>query len=95
MNMNIDDKLDSLRQIKEVDAPPFLFTRISQRINNLGNAVAPVKWKWVFVLTSIVIVALNVSIYFKFSTATEKKTLGIENIISSMNLSTPTDLYNE
>jgi hypothetical protein len=95
MNMNIDDKLDSLRQIKEVDAPPFLFTRISQRINNLGNAVAPVKWKWAFALTSIVIVALNVSIYFKFSAVAEKRTSGIEHIVNSMNLSTTTDLYNE
>lgn len=95
MNMNIDDKLDALKRIREVDAPPFLFTRIRQRINNLDNIAAPVKWKWAFVLTSIAIIALNVSIYFKFSTATEKKTLGIENIVSSMNLSTPTDLYNE
>jgi hypothetical protein len=93
--MNVDTKLDLLKQIKKVDAPPFLLTRISQHIHNFNNTRVPLKWKWTFTLTSIVVIALNLSIYFKFSAATEKRTVGIESIVSSMSLSTPTDLYNE
>lgn len=92
--MNIDNKLDLLKKIKEVDAPPFLLTRIRQQIQNLGEVEAPVKWKWAFALTALVILALNVSVFFK-STGTETKKDGIENVISSMNLSTVNDLYHE
>jgi hypothetical protein len=95
MNMNIDNKLDLLKQIKEVDAPPFLLTRIRQRINNSGNAEAPVKWKWAFALTSIVIMMLNGTIFLKSTVTSEKKTTGVENVINGMNLSTKNDLYNE
>jgi hypothetical protein len=93
--MNIDNKLNLLKQIKQVDAPPFLLTRIRQQIDNLGNVEAPVKWKWAFALTSIVIMMLNISIYLKANVFAEKKTTGIENVINEMNLSTKNDLYNE
>jgi hypothetical protein len=93
--MNIDSKLDLLKQMKEVDAPPFLLTRIRQRIHNLQQAEAPVKWKWGFALTSVVILALNISILLASSASNAKKNNGIENIVSSMNLSTTNDLYNE
>lgn len=92
--MNIDNKLDLLKKIKVVDAPPFLLTRIRQQIQNLGEVEAPVKWKWAFALTALVILVLNVSVFFK-STQTETKKDGIENVISSMNLSTVNDLYHE
>jgi hypothetical protein len=93
--MNIDSKLDLLRQMKEVDAPHFLLTRIRQQINNLQYAEAPVKWKWGFAVTSVVILSLNISIFFASSSSATKKNNGIENIVSSMNLSTTNDLYNE
>ena len=93
--MNIDSKLDLLKQIKEVDTPPFLLTRIRQQIQNLQYTEAPVKWKWAFALTSVVILALNISILLASSASTTKKNNGIENIVNSMNLSNTNDLYNE
>ena len=95
--MNIDNKLDLLKQIKEVDAPPFLLTRIRQQIANLNNVEAPVKWKWAFAASAILILALNVSIFFKSdeTTASSGKNTGIENVVKSMNLTNSNNLYNE
>ena len=91
--MNIDNKLDALKKIKQVEAPPFLLTRIKQQIQNLGNAPAPVKWKWAFAATAFIILALNMSILFRTGSA-ENKT-GIEAVVKSMNISDSNDLYNE
>lgn len=95
--MNIDNKLDLLKQIKEVDAPPFLLTRIRQQIENLSNVEAPVKWKWAFAASAILILALNISVFFKSAdtTAAAGKNSGIENVVNSMNLTTTNDLYHE
>ncbi len=98
--MNIDNKLDALKQIKAVDAPPFLLTRIKQQIQNLGEIEAPIKWKWAFALTAVFILALNISIFFtstdnNIQTALDEKPSGIENIVSSLNLSTTNDFYHE
>jgi hypothetical protein len=93
--MNIDKKLDLLKRIKEVDAPPFLLTRIRQKIQNLADVEAPVKWKWAFALASVVMLVLNISVLVKSSAVSPVKKPGIENVINSMNLSSANDLYNE
>ncbi|MBL0024085.1 MAG: hypothetical protein WBP08_02795 [Saprospiraceae bacterium] len=95
MNINIDNQLDLLKQIKEVDAPPFLLTRIRQQIQNLDDVEAPVQWKWAFALTSIAILALNISIFFTSANTEIKNTTGIETVISSMHLATTNSIYNE
>lgn len=91
--MNIDNKLDALKRIKQVEAPPFLLTRIKQQIQNLGNVPAPVKWKWAFAGSAIIILVLNVSILIKEDSSQESS--GIETVASSMNLTNTNALYNE
>lgn len=95
--MNINTKLDLLKQIKQVDAPHFLLTRIRQQIENLSYVEAPVKWKWAFAASAILILALNVSIFFKSADTTTAagKNTGIENVVKSMNLTSTNNLYNE
>jgi hypothetical protein len=93
--MNIDNKLDLLKNIKKVDAPPFLLTRVKQQIQNLSNVEAPVKWKWAFAMTAVIIMMLNMTIFLNSSVTSEKETTGVENVINDMNLSTKNDLYNE
>ncbi|MBK8610978.1 MAG: hypothetical protein IPL84_13805 [Chitinophagaceae bacterium] len=97
---NIDNKLDALKLIEAVDAPPFLLTRIRQRIQNQELVKAPVKWKLAFAFTSVVLLALNIAILFKSAgnndekPATDGKT-SIETVVSSMNLSTSSNFYYE
>ncbi len=98
--MNMDNKLNLLKQIKAVDAPPFLLTRIRQQIQNQEVEEAPVKWKWAFALTSVLILVLNISILIRSTNNTSNTTkveqkAGIENVVNSMNLSTTNDVYHE
>jgi hypothetical protein len=93
--MNIDNKLDLLKNIKKVDAPPYLLTRVKQQIQNLDNVEAPIKWKWAFALTSVIVIMLNVTIFSKSNLTFEKKNTAVENVINGMNLSAKNDLYNE
>ena len=43
--MNIDNKLEKLKKISRVDVPPFLFTRIKQRIDSINDVPISLKWK--------------------------------------------------
>lgn len=92
--MDIDNKLNMLGQIKKVDAPPFLITRINEQINSNSKIIAPVKWNLVFAITTIFILTLNVSILFK-STTNEIKNTEIEEVFTTLNLSTTNELYHE
>ncbi len=93
--MDLNKKLDALKQIKEVDAPPFLLTRIKQQIQSLQQREAPAKWKWAFAFTSVLVLAFNISILVKSSAPVNKKNTGVENIVNSLSLSATNDLYNE
>jgi len=91
--MDIDKKLDLLRKIQSMDEPPFLLTRIRQRIQSLELSPAPRSWKWALVLTGAAIVVLNLGIILK--TANTAKNSSIETIAISMNLSSGNNLYDE
>ena len=92
--MNIDQKLEQLKQVQQVEAPPFLLTRIRQRIDNMHNAEAPVKWRWAFVAVGMLLLVLNLSMFLKVNNDRKQKP-GIENYINAMHLSTSNDIYNE
>ncbi len=89
--MNIDEKLDLLRKIDRVEAPPFMLTRIMQQVKSSNVTPAPSTWRVAFVAIAIVILSLNVSIFFKAS-STETND-GIGEVVSSMELLTTNELY--
>lgn len=93
--MDFNKKLDILKQMKEVDAPPFLLTRIMQQIQNLQHTKAPAKWKWAFAFTSILLLVFNISILIKSSASANKKITSVQNIVNSLGLAATNDLYNE
>jgi hypothetical protein len=92
--MNIDQKLEHLKQIQEVDAPDFLFTRIKQQIQNRNMAKAPVQWKWAFAGLGIVILALNASLLFK-PVNNKQNQAEIETYINALHLTNSNNLYHE
>ena len=63
--MDIDKKLDLLKKIQSVDEPPFLLTRIRQRIQSLELSPAPRSWKWALALAGAAVVILNLGIILK------------------------------
>ena len=54
-------KIDPLDKIQPVEAPPFLFTRIQQRIKNEQAARLTGKMTWALGLSFVLILAINVS----------------------------------
>lgn len=56
-----------LKDVKAVDAPPFMFTRIQEKINAIDEAAPSLKWTVAFGM--VVIIAVNV---FLFSRPGEK-----------------------
>jgi hypothetical protein len=93
LTMNIDNKLDKLKGIRQVDAPPFLFNRIQQQIANLADAPAPVKWRVAFATAAIVLLVLNTGILLNSSS--QSKATGVEQVVNSLQLSSSNDFYNE
>lgn len=55
--MNHTDHL--LQQIQEVDAPPFLLTRIHRRLQQAAESTAPARWQYAFLCTGVVLVLLH------------------------------------
>ncbi|NOS93337.1 MAG: hypothetical protein HOP30_15570 [Cyclobacteriaceae bacterium] len=91
--MNIDQKLDLLKKIQKVDAPPFMLTRIKQRLESQEPRLAPTTWKVAFGSGLLLVAALNVSLFFFRSTTPD--TAEIQNIVSTLDLSNQNDFYNE
>jgi hypothetical protein len=59
------DKLDILSKVSKAEAPPFLYTRITQRIQTLADVPASVKFKFAFAAAAAVILLLNVFVFVK------------------------------
>jgi hypothetical protein len=93
MAINIDNKLDKLKNIMRVDAPAFLFTRIKERIESMGDAPVSTQWKLAFVFAAVLILALNTGIVFQ-SPGKEKKN-NITDMVNAMQLSPSNDFYHD
>jgi len=91
--MNIDDRLDKLKRITPVEAPPFLYTRVQQGINALNNTAAPVRWRWAFALTGMIVLILNLAVITRSGKAS--KNSDMEQVVNTMQLSSSNDLYHE
>lgn len=90
--MNIDESLDKLKKITPVEAPPFLYTRVQQSINSLDQRPAPTRWRLVFSLTAILILAINIIVLVNSQRA---KYQDAEQVAKAMQLSTSNELYYE
>jgi hypothetical protein len=93
MAMNIDNKLDKLKNIRRLDAPPYLFTRIKERIDSMGDVPVSTQWKLAFAMAALLILTLNTRIVFQ-SSDREKKN-NITGVVSAMQLSPSNDFYHD
>lgn len=91
--MNIENKLDELKQLNAVDAPPFLMMRIKQAIQNKNLALAPATLKWAFALAATIIIIINCFMLFYQTNSYSQP--GIEAIVTSMKLTESNELYHE
>ncbi len=94
--MKINSEIDLLKQIKHVDAPPFLFTRIKQSIDGMTYMEAPKQWKWALGLSVGIVLVLNLSVLLQAEKmALKLRKSNTQLIVQSMNLITNNTLYNE
>lgn len=84
------DKLDILKTIQKVDAPPFLLTRIEVRIKNEERA-SP-KWVWSLGIASAVLLIFNIMNIVNFNQEAENTSYQSSEEI---HLSTNNYLYHE
>lgn len=89
--MNIDNKLEALKKIREVEAPDFLYTRIMASLDR-GQVPVSNKWKLASAAGFALIVLMNVLV---ISTAAKRNTPGIEPVVNALNLTTQNHLYDE
>ncbi len=82
---------DILEKIKKVDAPPFLYTRILNRIQNKVQETVPVKWAVVAAACMIALIIINISVISKTNT-TQTNSFELSEAFS---LQTSNSLYNE
>ncbi|MCX6210751.1 MAG: hypothetical protein NTZ59_14925 [Bacteroidetes bacterium] len=55
------------KSVKQVDAPPFLYTRISQKIANTKSNNLTIQFKVGFVVAAFVLLIVNVIAFNQFS----------------------------
>lgn len=87
------ENLDILKNIKQVDAPPFLYAKVLHKINNPESELAPTNWKLIFSIAAILLIFLNTSILFSKSNKVENN--DISSIVSDLNITSNNNLYNE
>jgi hypothetical protein len=81
---------DSLSKIQKVDVPPFLYTRILNRIENKVKETIPVKWAVVAAACLLLVIMLNISVV-----QLDKKGNTNTDLSEAFSLQTNNSLYNE
>jgi hypothetical protein len=88
-NNNKYETTDILDNISRVDAPPFLYTRIRQKIENYKEKVSPTAI-WATTATLCLIVIFNL---FVISKNNNSNTETANALVNSMNLNPGNTLY--
>lgn len=91
--MDIENKLEELKQIKGVDTPPFLLQSIKNRINDLNEVAAPPVWKYAFIACTIMVALFNLTLLFEVKDKQKSEQIG--TVVSSLHLSDNNQLYHD
>jgi hypothetical protein len=83
--MNIDD----LHKLKRVETPPFLFTRIQQKIEESRVGMMPKKFVWAVGLSFVLVLALNIGMIL----STNHQPNSLEQFAQSLDLVNDNTLY--
>ena len=90
MNYTPEPDLTPLDRIARVDAPPFLLTRIRQKIDQSSRTRTSLTFQWVIGITAVLFLALNTYAILKVT----QKTKSTPVLAQGMNV-VPISLYNE
>jgi len=86
--------LEQLRNVKKVEAPPFLLTRINAKIAAQEVETLPLSWKWTGALAFGLVLLLNVrALQVNRQASSSQDT--IEVLADGLHLSNANQLYHE
>lgn len=85
----MENELNILDQVQKVSAPPFLLTRIQQRIRNKKESQFSPTLSWVLSLSLAIIVVANGAVLTNMIIDSKKE----KNLLQSMNLLPNNELY--
>jgi len=85
----MENELNILDQVQKVNAPPFLLTRIQQRIRNKKESQFSPTLSWVLSLSLAIIVVVNGAVLTNMIIASKQE----KNLLQSMNLLPNNELY--
>ena len=85
----MENELNILDQVQKVNAPPFLLTRIQQRIRNKKESQFSPTLSWVLSLGLAIIVVVNGAVLTNMIIASKQE----KTLLQSMNLLPNNELY--
>lgn len=85
----MENELNILDQVQKVNAPPFLLTRIQQRIRNKKESQFSPTISWVLSLSLAIIVVVNGAVLTNMIIASKQE----KTLLQSMNLLPNNELY--
>ncbi len=85
----MENELNILDQVQKVSAPPFLLTRIQQRIRNKKETQFSPTLSWVLSLSLAIIVVVNGAVLTNMIIASKQE----KTLLQSMNLLPNNELY--
>lgn len=90
--MDIDNELDRLQRLQRVTPPPFLLTRIEQRIADATAVPASTTFRFALIGTLVVLAAVNIAAVSSFSSRSVAPA-GNSRIAEQLQLTTSYDPY--
>jgi hypothetical protein len=88
-----EEPLNMLKNVRKVETPTFLLTRIEGRIESREKEFISKKWVMAAFASMLLLMLLNVSVITHYWSSHHKT--GAAAVLESMNLSTSNDLYHE
>lgn len=87
----MQNELDNLKLIEKVEAPPFLYTRIMQRIETETAKPQMKNFTWAIGISMVIILAFNIIAISSRGRQSEKN----NSLIMELSLVPQNNLYNE
>jgi hypothetical protein len=90
-HQTIEERMEQLGRVQRVDAPPFLYTRVLERVRQLKVEEVKTPWVWATALALLLLVLVNGALLTRApeSPGTEQ----LESVADAMSINPDNNLY--
>jgi hypothetical protein len=86
--------LEQLKKVRQVEVPPFVFTRIEAEIDKQEQVEMPRQWAFGLSLACSILLVINISFFMSSNGSTVAQTEGM-NLLEAAGLESSNQLYYE